>query len=76
MDRNRDRDAIVDILQVIEEIMFSMAGVSLDRLSTNREKQATILYFLILAKPPSIYLQSFEQPSTIDWKDMVVARLP
>jgi uncharacterized protein with HEPN domain len=28
--------------------MFSMAGVSLDQLSTNREKQAAILYFLII----------------------------
>lgn len=76
MDRNRDKDAIVDILKAIEEIMFSMAGVTLDQLSTNREKQAAILYFLIIIGEATKRLSSEFRAthSTIDWKGMAGMR--
>lgn len=76
MDRNRDKDAIVDILKAIEEILCSMAGVSLDQLSTNREKQAAILYFLIIIGEATKRLSSEFRAthSSIDWKGMAGMR--
>lgn len=56
--------------------MLSMAGVTLSQLSANREKQAAILYFLIVIGEATKRLsQEFRiLHSEIDWKGMAGMR--
>jgi uncharacterized protein with HEPN domain len=72
----KDKDSVIDILNAIEEIMLSMEGVSLTQLSANREKQAAILYFLIIIGEATKRLsQAFKSTHLeIDWKGMAGMR--
>ncbi|MGL5080132.1 MAG: HepT-like ribonuclease domain-containing protein [Microcoleaceae cyanobacterium] len=45
---SRDRETIEDMILAGESIMLSMDRVSFQELSTNQEKQAAILYFIII----------------------------
>ncbi|NJL38824.1 MAG: DUF86 domain-containing protein [Leptolyngbyaceae cyanobacterium RM2_2_4] len=73
---SRDKDATVDIINAIEEIMLSMDGVSFTQLAANREKQAAILYFLIVIGEATKRLSKGFRAShpEIDWGGMAGMR--
>lgn len=54
----RDEVTVQDIIAATEQILLSMAGVTFEQLANNREKQAAILYFIILIGEATGYLQN------------------
>ncbi|MGB0562904.1 MAG: DUF86 domain-containing protein [Spirulinaceae cyanobacterium] len=73
---SKDQDSVIDILNAIAEIRRSMAGVSLTQFSANREKQAAILYFLIIMGEASKRIsQAFQAAHPeIDWRGIAGMR--
>ena len=73
---SKDKDSVTDILEAIEEILVSMEGVSFAQLSANREKQAAILYFLIIMGEATKRLSKNFRAShpEIDWQGIAGMR--
>jgi len=73
---SRDRETVNDIIQAAGDIMLSINQVSFEELAINREKQAAILYFLIVIGEATKRL-SFEFRAShpeIDWQSMAGVR--
>ncbi|KKJ00248.1 HepT-like ribonuclease domain-containing protein [Prochlorothrix hollandica] len=73
---SKDKDSVTDILEAIEEILVSMGGVSFAQLSANREKQAAILYFVIIMGEATKRLSKNFRAShpEIDWQGIAGMR--
>jgi len=72
---SRDRETVNDIIQAAGDIMLSINQVSFEELAINREKQAAILYFLIVIGEATKRL-SFEFRAShpeIDWQSIRVS---
>ena len=73
---SKDKDSVTDILEAIAEILVSMGGVSFAQLSANREKQAAILYFVIIMGEATKRLSKNFRAShpEIDWQGIAGMR--
>jgi uncharacterized protein with HEPN domain len=73
---SKDKSIIYDIIQAIEDINLAMSQVSYADFAINREKQAAILYFLIIIGEATKRLSSeFRETYTdIDWNGMAGMR--
>jgi uncharacterized protein with HEPN domain len=73
---SKNRASVHDIVQAIEDIMQAMNQVSFEEFSMNREKQAAILYFLLMIGEATKRLSPEFRDShpQINWKGMAGMR--
>jgi uncharacterized protein with HEPN domain len=76
MSANRDLPSVLDILNAAQHIQQSMTGVTRDQLDVNGEKQAAVLYRLIVIGEATkrISIEFRNQHPDIPWKDMAGMR--
>jgi uncharacterized protein with HEPN domain len=76
MPANRDRASLLDILQAALQIQRSAAGVSQAQLEANDEKQAAILYRIIVIGEATkrISADFRDQHPQIPWREMAGMR--
>lgn len=76
MSANRDLASVLDILQAALQIQNSMSGVSREQLIANEEKQAAILYRIIVIGEATkrVSTQFRDQNPNIPWREMAGMR--
>jgi uncharacterized protein with HEPN domain len=48
MTANRDQESLIDIADALQQIQLTVQALTFDEFTANREKQAAVLYFLIV----------------------------